>query len=184
MRVTISSSQNDSIDEKYKQSAIKVCDYLAETGWDLNWGSGTRSIMGICYDEFIKYGRTVYGYTSPKYVDELKDLPKATHTIYDTTFDLKKHIFQDADMILILPGGSGSISELFAYLEEIRSNDVDVQLIIYNADHHYDTALAVIDDLVKRNFNSDAIYNYFKAPTSFEEFVSIVEEIKNNKRKI
>ena len=98
MRVTISSSQNDSIDEKYKESSRRVCDYLAKTGWDLNWGSCPRSIMGICYDVFSKNNKDIKGYTSPKYVDEIELLPKATHTTYDTTFDLKKHIFNDADL--------------------------------------------------------------------------------------
>ena len=183
MRVTISSSQNDLIDDIYKENSKKVCEYLANSGWDLNWGSGTRSIMGICYDVFSSNNRDIKGYTSPKYVDELVDLPLAKHTTYDTTFDLKKHIFEDADLIIILPGGTGSISELFAYLEEIRSNDVDTPLIIYNEDHHFDSTIALIDDLVKRNFNSNSIYNYFTVPASFEEFVNIVEEIKN-KRKI
>ena len=49
MRVTISSSSNDLINEEYKESARKVCDFLASNGCDLNWGSGSSSIMGICY---------------------------------------------------------------------------------------------------------------------------------------
>ena len=178
MRVTISSSSADIIDDKYKESAIKVCDYLAESGLDLNWGSGSISIMGICYNEFSKYNRKIYGYTSPKYADDIDNLPKATHTIYEDTFDLKKNIFNDADLLVMLPGGTGTISELFAYLEEIRSNDKSKLLVLYNEDHHFDSTLALIEDLIARDFNRTNIYDYFKVANSFEEFKNIVNNLK------
>ena len=178
MRVTISSSSNDAISEEYKESARKVCDYLANNGCDLNWGSGSSSIMGICYQEFSKNNRDIYGYTSPKYADDIENLPKAKHEIFDTTFDLKKNIFGDADFVVLLPGGTGTISEFFAYLEEVRSNDIDKILILYNENHHFDSTIALINDLVDRNFNSNTIHNYFKVANSFEEFIEIFNEIK------
>ena len=180
MRVTISSSSSEIIDDKYKESAIKVCDYLAENGWDLNWGSGSISIMGICYDEFNKYNRKMYGYTSSKYADDIDNLPNATHKIFDTTFDLKKNIFTDADLVLLLPGGTGTISEFFAYLEEVRSNDVNKDLVLYNEDHHFDSTIALIDDLVKRDFNRNNIYDYFKVVNSFDEFKKYIDEYKKD----
>lgn len=180
MRVTISSSSSEIIDDKYKESAIKVCDYLAENGWDLNWGSGSISIMGICYDEFNKYNRKIYGYTSSKYADDIENLPNATHKIFDTTFDLKKNIFTDADLVLLLPGGTGTISEFFAYLEEVRSNDVNKSLVLYNEDHHFDSTIALIDDLVKRDFNRNNIYDYFKVVNSFDEFKKYIDEYKKD----
>ena len=180
MRVTISSSSSEIIDDKYKESAIKVCDYLAENGWDLNWGSGSISIMGICYDEFNKYNRKMYGYTSSKYADDIDNLPNATHKIFDTTFDLKKNIFTDADLVLLLPGGTGTISEFFAYLEEVRSNDVNKSLVLYNEDHHFDSTIALIDDLVKRDFNRNNIYDYYKVVNSFDEFKKYIDEYKKD----
>ncbi len=180
MRVTISSSSSEIIDDKYKESAIKVCDYLAENGWDLNWGSGSISIMGICYDEFNKYNRKIYGYTSSKYADDIENLPNATHKIFDTTFDLKKNIFTDADLVLLLPGGTGTISEFFAYLEEVRSNDINKDLVLYNEDHHFDSTIALIDDLVKRDFNRNNIYDYFKVVNSFDEFKKYIDEYKKD----
>ena len=177
MRVTISSSSNDKIKNEYKESAIKVCDYLANNGWDLNWGSGSSSIMGICYNEFSKYNRNIYGYTSEKYKDDIENLPNAKHNIYKNTYDLKKNIFNDADLVLILPGGTGSVSEFFAHLEEIRSNDINKTLILYNENHHFDSTINLINDLIERNFNSKSIYNYFKVVNTFDEFKSIIQEI-------
>ena len=74
MKVTINLSAEENIDEKYKLEAKKVSDFLAMDGCDLNWGSGSISLMGVVYEEFLKYNRNIYGYTSFKYIDDIVKL--------------------------------------------------------------------------------------------------------------
>lgn len=178
MRVTISSSSNDKIDEIYLNESRKALEYLASKGYDLNWGSGNRSIMGLSYEIFSFYNRKIYGYTTSKYADEIKDLPNATHNIYEDTFDLKKHIYNDADIVICLPGGTGTVSELLAYIEESRSNDNYKEIILYNINDHFKSTLELIKDLINRNFNSEGIYDFFKVINSFEEFKNYIDKNK------
>lgn len=180
MKVTISSSSRDEISEIYKEESRKILSYLASDGCILNWGSGDRGIMGLCYEEFDKKGCKIYGYTSPKYIDELTSLPNAEHKVYDDTFDLKKNIFNDGDIVICLPGGTGTISEAFAYLEEIRSNDINKPLIMCNINGCFDGFINCINEAIKNNFNSESIFEYFKVVNSFEEFKTLYEEIKNS----
>jgi len=185
MRFTISSSSNDAIDNEYKISAQHLLDYLVTLeNAELNWGSCSISIMGLCYETFKKHNKKMYGYTSYKYVDDIKNLPEAEHKVFDTTYDLKKNILNDADIVICLAGGTGTISEFFGHLEEIRSNDANKLLIIYDENHHFDTTLALIKDLVDRKFNSESIYQYFKVAHNVEEFNNILKEnFKNIKMK-
>ena len=175
MKIAISSSSNDKIDESYKKTARIVVKYLAQEENELIWGSGSISIMGICYDEFSKKKRKIYGFTSQKYVDDIKNLPLAKHTIKDDTFDLKKAMFENADVIIFLPGGTGTISEFFSDLEEVRSNDKNKMLILYNENHIFDKTLELIDDLVNKKFNSSSIYDYFKVVNNVLELKEIIE---------
>lgn len=177
MKFTISSSSNNSIDVKYKESANHLLDYLVTIpGAELNWGSCSISIMGLCYETFKKANLPMHGYTSSKYADDINNLPEANHKIYDTTYDLKKEILYDGDIIVMLAGGTGTISEFFGHLEEIRSNDADRLLIVWNEDHSFDSTLELIKDLVNRKFNNDSIYNYFKVANNVEEFKNILKE--------
>lgn len=177
MKFTISSSSNDSINAAYKEQAQNLLDYLVTIeNAELCWGSCSISIMGLCYDSFVRARKPIHGYTSKKYEDDINNLPYADHQVFDTTYDLKKHIFYDADVIICLAGGTGTISEFFGHLEEIRSNDADRLLVIYDENHHFDSTLALIDDLVSRNFNSASIYDYFKVAHSVSEFESILKE--------
>lgn len=178
MKVAICTSQATDIDNKYIESSKEVIKYLAENDFDLNWGGVGYSIMGICYDEFSKNNRNMKAYKTPKYLDDLKDIQKASHEVFDTTFDLKKNLFYESKVIVMLPGGIGSISEFFSYLEEIRSNDADVKLIIYNESHHFDKMIELINDLIDRKFADKSIYYFFKIANNFNEFKEIIDEIK------
>ena len=177
MKIAISSSSNDLIDENYKKIARNVTKYLAEQGHDLIWGSGSSSIMGICYEEFSKQKRNIYGFTSEKYVDDIENLPLATHKVEKDTFDLKKVMFENADAVLFLAGGTGTVFEFFTDLEEVRSNDRNKALIAYNEDHSFDMILALIKDLISKNFNSTSIYDYFKVANNLDELKTILESL-------
>ena len=179
MKFTISSSSNDSIDYKYKESAQHLLDYLVTLDKaELNWGSCSISIMGLCYDAFMKANKPIHGYTTKKYADDIDNLPGADHKVFDTTYDLKKNILYDADVIICLAGGTGTVSEFFAHLEEIRSNDANKLLVIYDENHHFDSTLALIDDLISRSFNNSSIYNYFKVAHNVNEFENILKEAR------
>jgi len=179
MKFTISSSSSNNIDEKYYKSAKNLLDYLVTLdNAELNWGSCSFSIMGLCYDVFKKANKAMHGYTSSKYADDIDNLPEADHKIFDTTYELKQNILYDADVIICLAGGTGTISEFFGHLEEIRSNDAEKLLVIYDEDHHFDSTLALIDDLIERGFNKPNIYDYFKVARNVEEMKKIIEEYK------
>ena len=181
MRVTISSSSSTNIDQKYYDESRKVLEFLADNECDLNWGSADYSIMGLCYEVFRNKGRKIYGYTSEKYASDIERLPDATHTVYKDTFDLKKNIFSDADLVLILPGGTGSVSEFFAYLEEIRSNDKNTKLVLHNVDGQFDSVINLINDMIAKGFNRESIFDYFKITRTYEEFVEYYNSIKDYK---
>ena len=182
MKITISSSSNDSIDIKYKESAKNLLNYLITIeNAELNWGSCSISIMGLCYEIFLNANKPMHGYTTKKYADDIDNLPAAQHKIYETTYDLKKEILYDADLVIMLPGGTGTISEFFAHLEEIRSNDVERLLIIYDECNHFDSTLNLIDDLVSRNFNNENIYNYFEVAHNIDELKNIIQVAKQGR---
>ncbi len=170
MRVSICSSSKNNIDDIYKEESKRVIEYLAENNWDLNWGAGSEGIMGICYEIFSKYNRKIYGYTTPKYIDMLNSFSNVEHYIYEDTFLLKQNLFNDGDIILVLPGGLGSISEFLAYLEENRSNDRNKKIILYNVNHYYDKVLDELKDLVDKRFNDESIYDYFVCIDNLEDF--------------
>ena len=176
MKVTICSSSVENIDNKYKESAQELLDYLVTIdNIELIWGAGDTSLMGMCYDTFVNANRLVHGYTTRKYEDMISNLDKADIKVVDTTFDLKKGIFYDADTIIYLYGGIGSISEFFAHLEEVRSNYDNKELIIYDTEGYYDKVLELLDYSIKEQFTKENVLNMFKVVHSIEELKEIIK---------
>lgn len=177
MKITISSSSCEDIDNSYIEKSRILLNYLVNNlDVELLWGACSTSIMGLCYQIFKDNNKKIYGYTTKKYINDLDNLTYATHKIFDNTYDLKKNLFYDADIIICLPGGLGTISEFFSFLEEIRSNDVNKLLIIYDIDKHFSKTISLLDELIKHNFTSINVYNYFKIVDNIDDLSNILKE--------
>ena len=137
MNVAILSSSSKEIDNYYLSIARSVAGSLADTNFDLVFGGCSTSMMGVCYQEFASKGRNIYSFTTEKYANDIIKLPLAKHYIRETTFDLKKSIFENSDLIVALAGGIGTLSEVLAFVEENRSNDKNVPIVIYDENNYY-----------------------------------------------
>lgn len=178
MNVLIISSASETISIEYLDLAENVSEFLAKQGFDLVFGASAFSMMGACYNTFVKYERNVYALTNPKYKDQFKQLPKAKHQLCMTTFDLKKELFNRSDLIICLPGGIGTYSEVLSFLEEKRSNNRQKPIIIYNENGFYDKLLSNIEDLVNKGFLSKNIFDSFVLINNQKEFEKAVLNIR------
>ena len=178
MNVLIISSASETISAEYLDIAEDTSDFLAKQDFDLVFGGSALSMMGTCYNVFSKHERNIYAYTTSKYQEQFKLLPKAKHYLRKTTFELKKDLFEEADLIVCLPGGLGTYSEVLSFLEEKKSNNKVTPLIIYNEYGFYDKLLSSINDLVENNFTTSNIYDNFVVVNNIEEFKKVVLNIR------
>ena len=184
MNVLILSSASTDIDPYYVDVARKVSNYLANNGFDLVFGGASFSMMGACYQEFVNAGRDVYAFTTLKYKDDLDNLPNAKHYVRETTFDMKKAMFENSDLIVVLPGGYGTLSELLSYIEENRSNDKNVPIEIYDEDYFYETQFQMFNIMKERAFSSSDINDLVGVSHNKDEFNEHIGNYLVKKRRI
>lgn len=175
MNVMILSSSKEEINDYYKSIARNISHYLAGCGYDLVFGASSSSMMGICYDEFIKQERDVYAFTTQKYTDDLVNLPMAKHYVRETTLDMKKSMFENSDIIVALPGGLGTISEILSFMEENRSNNKYIPIILYDEDGYYNKLFELLDSMKELNFITENISDYIKVAHNKNEFVEVID---------
>ena len=159
MKILITSSSRDEIAEEYLKLADTVCERIIELKKDIElvFGAANTGMMGRCTRYFDK----VYSYTVEKYVSMLKDINSTKEYILETSFDRTKEMYKESDVILVLPGGTGSLAEIFGIIEENRSIDNPKPMIIYNYNHYYDKVIEIINDCITNKFNSNSITDYF-----------------------
>lgn len=182
MNVLILSSGNKDINPYYLSIAKSISSFLAQNECDLVFGGCSTSMMGICYNEFVKNNRNIYSFTTNKYIDDLNNLNDSKKFIRENTFDMKKDMFNNSDLIVCLPGGIGTLSELLTYIEEKRSNDKNVPIIIYDENHFYDKLFEVIEKLEEEKFIDKSFESNYDVATNKAEFENLFFESLYNRK--
>ena len=81
-----------------------------------------------------------------------------------------------SDIILILPGGIGTLAELASALEEYRSNKEHKLILIYNKDGFYSKIFEWMNQNINEGFLSQTLNNDFKVVEDLDSLKMYVEE--------
>lgn len=180
MKVFISASSRVE-DEEYLQIAKDVASILTKKDFDLITGGVASGIMKQVFLEFKSKNKHTIVTTLKVYEEDLSRVDEVYFT--DNTFDRCKKIYDLMDVVLFLPGGTGSLEELLAMLEEARTL-VAKPLILYNANGHFDKVLEIFADFIKLGFNNGSILDKIYVVSSLEELEEkinkLIREKENN----
>jgi uncharacterized protein (TIGR00730 family) len=94
--------------------AAELGEAIAERGWTLVWGGGRVSAMGaVASAARARGGRTVGVIPEVLIRREVADLNADELIVTDTMLDRKQVLEERADAFIVLPGGIGTLDELF-----------------------------------------------------------------------
>lgn len=171
-KVFIASSSNNKVSADYLDETKKVCELLCNLNYDLVYGSYDCGMMGVCAKTFIKHDKNVYGIGIKAY--EAGSLDTYSE-LAPSTFERLKRIYELSDLFLILPGGTGTIAELFGILEEFKTNRKDKTLLIYNYNGYYDKLLDFILDKQKENIIYDDDLKNIKIVSNVDDLERVIK---------
>ena len=140
----------------YREQAAQLGRYLAEKGIHLVFGGGKVGMMGILADAALKAGGKVTG-VIPGFL-HIKEVahPGLTEIItVETMHERKALIEKMCDAAIALPGGFGTLDELFEMLTWGQLGLHDKPVGILNTNGFYDQILAAVDRMVEEGFLKD-----------------------------
>lgn len=175
--IFISSSSHTDIDKKYIDSVDNITKELSNN-FNLNIGIYMEDGMpGKIINNFLNNKRKVTVYTMELYKEDFSNF-KGDYKYLDSTFTRTNTIYDESDIILILPGGSGTLGELFSMLEENRTIKTDKEIIIYNINNYYDDLIKFLVKAINNRFNDNTILNYIRV---FNDEKSLLKYIERRK---
>ncbi|MDR1130424.1 MAG: TIGR00730 family Rossman fold protein [Prevotellaceae bacterium] len=144
-----SSGQN----EIYASEARKLGEILANEGLQLVYGGASRGLMNIVADAVLQNGGKVTGII-PRMLDDLEITKnECTEIIYTSTmYERKVRMFEIADAVIILPGGFGTLDEMFEVLTLSQLGLLKVPVGLLNTNGYYDLLAGFMDNMVKEGF--------------------------------
>ena len=172
MNIFIGCSSSDNINKIYTNLSQKLAKYLANKNYNLLIG-GVSGLMGTIIDIFEKEKNNINIYCVEKYYDIIdRNLKKQT---FNTVNERKNAIIKDADIFIILPGGIGTIDEMFSIIEAKRANQHHKPIIILNINNYYDNLIKMLEKIYQDNFSYINNKKIYKITNSIDETIKYIE---------
>ena len=98
----------------YREAAVQVGRSIGRRGWGLVYGGAGKGLMGALADSALEAGAEVIGVMPRSMVDREIAHPRLTELrIVETMHQRKAQMAELADAFVALPGGLGTLEELF-----------------------------------------------------------------------
>lgn len=140
-------------DPKYVESARIMGAEMAKQGIGLVYGGGKAGLMGTVADAVLDGGGKVFGVIP----DRMVQAERAHHGItklyvVESMHARKSLMAQLADGFVALPGGLGTLDELFEILTWNQLGIINKPVGLLNVDGYYDPLLNMVDHIAREGF--------------------------------
>ncbi len=126
---------------------------LAKKGITLIYGGGNKGIMGEIANAVLEKNGKVIGII-PKLLTEWEHQHQGISELYEVAdmHTRKRMLYEKCDAAIILPGGYGTMDELFEILTWNQLNIHDKKIIIMNTAGFYDHLIMHLQAMEKHQF--------------------------------
>ena len=116
-RLCVYCGSSGAVDQRYRQAARDLGERLAAAGIELVFGGGRIGLMGVLADAVLAAGGRVVGVIPERLRDaELAHQGASELVITASMHDRKRVMAERADAFAVLPGGIGTLDEMFEML--------------------------------------------------------------------
>jgi uncharacterized protein (TIGR00730 family) len=160
---------NNSLYEKHADVLGKI---LAEKKITLIYGGGKSGLMGIAADSVMKHGGIVRG-VIPKVLTEWEHQHEniSELTVVEDMHQRKRMMYEMCDAAIILPGGFGTLDELFEMLTWNQLAIHDKEIFIMNSGNFYKNLLLHLHFLTGEGFLYGELEDQFTVLDEPEEIL-------------
>ena len=158
---------------RYAQDAEALGTALAEGGMRLVYGAGDVGLMGIVARSAMAAGGGTFG-VIPEHLLKMevgkRDLD--TFIVTETMHERKKVMVMNADAIVVLPGGAGSLDEFFEVLTWRQLGLHDKPIFLLNSDGYWDKLSDLLDHIVGQGFADSSLLGFYKVVSDVPTLMS------------
>jgi len=177
MKLFIGASSSDNISNEIITDCSQLLEDILKEN-DLVFGAYDKGLMGISYRIAKKNKRNVTGICQEIHKQDFNKLECDTEILTASIIDSTRKIYNNSDVIIILPGGFGSIYEFFTANYCKICNELDKPIILYNSCGYYDKLISFINEGINNKIiNEKETSKYFIANNT-EEVIKYLNYIK------
>jgi len=154
----------------YAQAATDTGQMLAANNWRLVYGAGDVGLMGRVANAVQDAGGKTFGVIPTHLLDwEVGKRDLDSFVITETMHERKKVMFMNADAVVVLPGGAGSLDEFFEALTWRQLKLHNKPLILLNIDGFWDPLYDLLKHVVNKGFAGDDILSFVQIAADVDD---------------
>lgn len=145
----------------YAAAATATGRMLAANGWRLVYGAGDVGLMGRVASAVQAAGGNTFGVIPTHLMDrEVGKRDLDSFVITETMHERKKVMFMNADAVVVMPGGAGSLDEFFEALTWRQLGLHEKPIILLNIDGFWDPLKTLLDHVVASGFADASLLSF------------------------
>lgn len=157
----------------YMADAERLGRALAEWDWRLVYGAGDVGLMGAVARAAQAAGGDTFGVIPKHLVEwEVGKVDLTRYIVTETMHERKKVMFMNCDAVVVLPGGAGSLDELFEVLTWRQLGLHEKPVVLVNTAGYWDPLIALLDHVVASGFADATVLDYFIAVPDAESAIT------------
>ncbi|MGB1034503.1 MAG: TIGR00730 family Rossman fold protein [Primorskyibacter sp.] len=148
-------------DPRFAAQARAFGGALAAENWRLVYGAGDIGLMGEVARAAQDAGGDTFGVIPTHLIAwEVGKTDLSTFVVTETMHERKKVMLMNADAVAVLPGGAGSLDEMFEVLTWRQLGLHDKPVVLLNVAGYWEPLLALVDHVIDRGFADTSLRDY------------------------
>lgn len=166
-------------EKKFIELAEACGKLIGEFNLTLIYGGASTGIMGLVSRAAFDAGAYVLG-VYPKFLHEREPLSSSVSEskIVDSMYERKKIMIERADAFIILPGGVGTLDEVFEVITLKSLGMLDKPIIFINTNGYWDLLNKLLASMADSNLVSSQIFDTYNFVSSAEEAFQKLDILK------
>lgn len=175
MKIAVFCSANDSIAPSYFKAAEELGSWMAENGHTLVYGGQNSGLMRCVGQAVHNGGGQIIGII-PQILVNNGQRPDCLDVEIPcgNLSDRKDLMLAQADVCVALPGGIGTLDEVFTVAASHNIGYHCKMAILYNVEGFWDKTIDMLDDMQRRGFMRGHWTDYIKVVDSIEQLKALI----------
>ncbi len=161
----------------YMQAAEAFGQDIAAQGWRLVYGAGDVGLMGAVARAAQAAGAETFGVIPTHLMDmEVGKRDLTTFVVTENMHERKKVMYMNADAVVVLPGGAGSLDEFFEVLTWAQLGLHAKPIVVLNVLGYWAPLLALVEHAIAEGFADASLKELFTVVNTTEAATAYLRE--------
>jgi len=135
---------------------------LAEENWRLVYGAGDVGLMGAVARSAQAKGAETFGVIPQHLVAwEVGKTDLTSYVVTETMHERKKVMFMNCDAVVVMPGGAGSLDELFEALTWRQLGLHSKPVLLMNTNGYWDPLIHLLNHVTQAGFADESLHSFY-----------------------